>query len=272
MSKSLLRKTLLALAVLSLTLSGCGGKTPAATQAPIDAAAPAATEAPKPTEVPAAPAAGDEKVVTISFITGDPASLNPLYMSTWGEECAAELFLLPLWNIDDDGKYHPELVTEVPTLANGGVSADGLTITLKLRPEAVWSDGAPVTAGDVIFTYNMIMDSANTVYSQYPYDTYVESLTAVDEKTVEIKLSGVYADWATSFFTGISRVLPKHILEPVYQKDGTLDNAAWNRLPDVVNGPYLVTEFEPGSHMIFVRWLTPPRLPLVSSVPPINRS
>jgi peptide/nickel transport system substrate-binding protein len=50
-------------------------------------------------------------------------------------------------------------------------------------------------------------------------------------------------------FSGISRVIPKHILQPVFEAQGTLDDADWNRLPVVSNGPFKVIEFEPGSHL-----------------------
>jgi peptide/nickel transport system substrate-binding protein len=224
------------------------------TVAPPANPAPAETQPPAPPVAetqPPAPAAGD-KIVTISFTTGDPETLNPLYAYTWIAEVAFEMFLLPLWNIDKDGKYYPELAAEVPTLENGGVSADGLTITIKLRPDAKWSDGQPVTAQDAVFTYDMVMNEKNTVQSRYPFDTYVESLKAIDEHTLEIKLNQAYADWSTSMFTGISRIVPQHILQPVFEKDGTLDNAQWNRLPTVGNGPFLLKEFQPASHLIFV--------------------
>ncbi len=229
--------------VAGMALSGCGPKPaePApATQPP----AGAPTAAPEPTKAP------EPKEVTLS-LTSNPESMNPLYASTWYTEVVFNMLLLPLWNIDDQGQYHPELAEEVPTVENGGISADGLTITIKLRKDANWSDGTPVTADDAVFTYNMTMDPKNTVYSAYPFDTYVESMTAVDPKTLQIKLNGPYADWSTSMFTGISRVIPKHILQPVFDKDGTLDNADWNRTADVVNGPYLLKEFVSDDHLTF---------------------
>ena len=51
--------------------------------------------------------------------------------------------------IDPDGNYYPTLATEVPSLENGGVSEDGLTITYNLRDDIVWSDGEPFTCDDV---------------------------------------------------------------------------------------------------------------------------
>jgi peptide/nickel transport system substrate-binding protein len=219
-----------------MALSSCGAQPTAPAEAPAEA--PAA-----PAEAPPAP-----KEATFS-LTSNPESMNPLYASTWYTECVFDLILLPLWNIDDEGQYQMELAAEMPTLENGGLSADGLTIRIKFREEANWSDGTPVTAEDAVFTYDMIMNPGNGVFSQYPYDTYVESMTALDAKTLEIKLSSAYADWSNAFFTGISRVLPKHILQPVFDAEGTLDNAEWNRTTAVVNGPFTLTEFVSDDHL-----------------------
>lgn len=225
------------LVATGIALSGCTPSAPAvATVAP--------TSVPESTQ-PAGP-----KDLTLS-LTSNPESLNPLYASTWYTETVFDMILLPLWNINDQGEYQPELAEEVPTLKNGGVSSDGLTITIKLRKDANWTDGTPVTADDAVFTYDMIMSDKNGVFSRYPFDTYVASMTAVDPKTLEIKLSSAYADWATSIFTGMSRVIPKHVLQPVFEKDGTLDNAEWNRIGDVVNGPYTVKAFVSDDHVSF---------------------
>ena len=227
------------LVAIGMALSGCGTKPQAPEPVPLMPTSTAESA------VPPAP-----KQATLS-LTSNPESMNPLYASTWYTETVFDMILLPLWNIDDQGQYQMELADQLPTLQNGGVSADGLNITIKFRKDANWSDGTPVTADDAVFTYNMIMSDKNGVFSRYPYDTYVESMTASDPKTLQIKLSSAYADWSTSFFTGISRVLPKHILQPVFDTDGTLDNAEWNRTANVVDGPYTLTEFVSDDHLSF---------------------
>jgi len=224
------------LVTAGVAVSSCGPQPPAPAQEPV-----APTGAPEAS--PSAP-----KEATFS-LTSNPESMNPLYASTWYTECVFDLILLPLWNIDDQGQYQVELAKELPTLENGGVTADGLTITLKFRDDANWSDGTPVTADDAVFTYDMIMADGNGVFSRYPYDTYVESMTAMDAKTLQIKLSGAYADWSTNFFTGVSRVIPKHVLQPVFEAEGTLDNADWNRTAEVVNGPFTLKEFVSDDHL-----------------------
>lgn len=243
--KNVLWDCLLLILIGSLGLSACGKPAaPIATLA-IPTVQPA-TEAPTPAPPRTAPG---EKAITITFTGDDPESLNPLYAYSWEAECVFDLSLLPLWNIDDDGNYIMELAQELPTIENGGISANGLTLTINFRPGVVWSDGVPVTAGDAVFTYEMIMNKANNTYSRFPWDTYVESLRALDDHTLEIKLTEPYADWSSRLFTGNSRIIPKHILQPVFESQGTLDAAEWNRLPQVSNGPFQVTGFTPGSHL-----------------------
>ncbi|MGH7328985.1 MAG: hypothetical protein ACREJX_11610, partial [Polyangiaceae bacterium] len=85
---------------------------------------------------------------TIRFdIAADPANLNPLFAHADAASVEAQLARLvfePFIEIDQHGKPIPELLTQIPTLANGGLSRDGRTIVYKLRPNLVWSDGAPV--------------------------------------------------------------------------------------------------------------------------------
>ena len=160
------------------------------------------------------------------------------------------LIHLSFWNFDDNQEANLELAAEFPTLENGLISEDGLTITIPLRQDAVWSDGTPVTAHDFIFTYEMGMDEGNTVQTRYPWDTYVESVTALDDYTVEIVMNEPYVAWASGFDTSRD-FLPKHILEPVFEAEGTIDNADWNRNPTVTNGPYKLVEWVSADHLTF---------------------
>lgn len=240
--------------VASLVLGGCAVPEEPIEE-PIEEPVEEPTEEPveepieEPVEEPTEPA--EPKTVTMTSMEGDPESLNPLYAYSWISTLVFELIYVPLWNMDNDGEFHMELATELPTVDNGLISEDGTTITIPLREDAVWTDGEPVTAHDAAFTYQMIMDPANAVASRYPWDTYVESVTAVDDHTVEIELTGPYPDWSASLFVGISRVIPEHVLGPIYEDEGTLDYAEWNLLPTVSNGPFTIVEFESDSHMIF---------------------
>jgi peptide/nickel transport system substrate-binding protein len=152
------------------------------------------------------------------------------------------------------------LAKEIPTIENGGLSADGKTITIKLRDDITWSDGEPLTADDFVFTYEMIMSDKNVPQGRYPYEEYVASVEAKDKTTLVVTFNEPFAAWLTTIFYW---VLPKHILQPVFEAEGTIDNAAWNRNPTVGVGPFVLSEWETGSHLAFKanpNWIKPPKI------------
>jgi len=249
---------LLSLFVLtSMVLAACGGaatEAPAATEPP----APAATDAPAPvaTEPPAPVFSGTG---TITFVQ-EPDNLSPLYTGMWFSSITRDFWLKGMWSFDDGNKPVLELATEIPSSENGGVSADGKTITYKLREDVTWSDGEPLTADDFVFTYDMIMSDKNIVNGRYPYEDYVTSVVATDAHTVTATLSEPFAAWLTYLF---AYVLPKHVLQPVFEAEGTIDNAEWNKAPTVGVGPFVFSEWESGSHLVFKanpNWIKPAKL------------
>lgn len=235
----------LILAALAACTSPQAAVTPAATEP--SGGAETVAETPPPAE-PAAP-----KVVTISF-TQEPDSLNPLYTAMFFSAITRDFWLRGLWSFDDNNQPVPELAAEVPTAENGGITNEGKTLTIKLNPDAVWSDGTPVTAADYVFTYEMVTSEKNTVQTTYPFTDYVTSVEAMDDLTLVVHFSEPFAPWLTTLFnTGYQSVLPKHVLAPVFEAEGSLNEAAWNKAPTVGVGPYVFAEWESGSHLRFVR-------------------
>lgn len=227
-----------ALIVAAMLLSAC----PAPTPAPV-------AEKPAAPVAEATPTAAPPSLVTITFVQ-EPDNLSPLYTTMWFSGILFDLWLLGLWNFDDNLEPVPQLAAEIPSAANGGISADGRVITVRLREDAVWSDGTPLTADDFVFTYKMIMDDRNSVLSRHPYDKFVADVKAEGPHTLVVTFHEPYAPWLSSLFTF---VLPKHVLQPVMDAKGTLDGADWNRAPTVGIGPYVFAEWETGSHIMFVR-------------------
>ncbi|MCJ7735421.1 MAG: peptide ABC transporter substrate-binding protein, partial [Anaerolineales bacterium] len=233
--------TLLAvLMVFSLSLTACG--TPVVEE---PMAEEPAVEAPA-AEAPAAEEAIEPKVVTFSW-TQEPDSLNMFYTDMWFSAILHQVYLCWAWEYDDQNQAYPHLVAELPSVENGGLSEDGLTITMRLRDNIVWSDGEPITSTDFKFTYDMIMTDANAVNSQYPYDALV-SVEAPDPLTVVMNFSEPFAAWEANFWHGI---LPAHVFQPVFDAEGTIINAEWNLAPTVGCGPYKFAEWESGSFMRF---------------------
>ncbi len=182
-----------------------------------------ATPAEQPTAAPGEPTAmppAERKVA--SFIwTQEFDTLNPLYTNMWFSSITQSMWLTWPWEFDANNEPFPVMVTDMPSVENGGISTDGKTITINLRDDLKWSDGEPITSEDFVFTYEMAMDPKNAVASTYPYDT-MASMEAPDERTVVINFTEPFAPWQSKLFHGI---LPAHILRPVFEAEGTIDNA-----------------------------------------------
>ncbi len=251
--------TLLAvITVLALALTACG--TPKVEEPAAEAPAAEAPAAEEPAaEAPAAEEVMEPKVVTFAW-TQEPDSLSPFYTQMWFSAVMQQLFLCWAWEYDDANLAYPHLVSEMPSVENGGISEDGLTITLHLRDNIVWSDGEPITSTDFKFTYDMVMTDANTVGSQYPYDALV-SVEATDPLTVVMTFAEPFAAWEANFWKGI---LPAHVLQPVFDAEGTIQNADWNLAPTVGCGPYVFSDWESGSYLHFTRndnyWKEPAKI------------
>ncbi len=250
----------------SLVLAACA---PAAPEpAPPAEAPPAeepAAEEPAPVEEPAAeepaPAeAAPDRKVAVFIWTQEFDTLNPYYTNMWFVQITHALWLVWPWQYDENNEAYPVLVTEMPSEENGGISEDGTVITMTLRDDITWSDGTPITSADVLFTHEMIMASSNTVASTFPNDQ-LASIEAPDDQTVVMTFEEPFVAWESTFWHGL---LPKHVLEPVFEAEGTIDGAAWNLAPTVGAGPYVFDAWESGSFARFVRndnyWGEPAKL------------
>jgi peptide/nickel transport system substrate-binding protein len=172
------------------------------------------------------PVAGDALVVGS---IGDASRLLPLLASDSASGDIAGLLFNGLL------KYNERLEIVGDLAESWSVSEDGLTLTFVLRPNVRWHDGAPVTARDVRFTYEKLIDPAvRTPYSS-SYEL-VESLQVLDERTVQVRYREPFAPALESWMMGI---IPEHLLS---RED--LNTTAFLRRP-VGHGPFR-----------FVRWKT----------------
>ena len=130
---------------------------------------------------------------------------------------------------DAESNWIGELATEVPTLENGGVSEDGLTITYKLRDGVTWHDGEPVTSADVKATWEMIMNPDYAVITRFGYDR-IGSVETPDPLTVVVNFAEPFASWPILF----DAIIPKHVIDA---NADDLDNSEAMRQP-VGFGPF----------------------------------
>ncbi len=150
---------------------------------------------------------------------------------------------------DRHNNPYPELVTQVPTQQNGGVSKDGLTITYHLRHGVKWSDGAPFTADDVIWSFHAVLNPANNVVSRIGFDR-IAKIDEPDKYTVVVHLNKPYSPFIEVFFSTAGAnpcVMPKHVLAQL----PNINNAEYNSKP-VGIGPFMVKDWQRGSRVVLV--------------------
>ncbi len=177
---------------------------------------------------------------------GDVTSLNPMFVQELVESRMASMTMAWFVKYDHDNKPIPELLTVIPTKANGGISPDGKTVTFHLRKGVKWSDGAPFDADDVVFTTNTILDPKTQILSRDGWDKIVKT-DEPDKFTVVYHLSQAYSPFSTSFNSSAAgpSVLPKHLLE----HSANINTDPYNSLP-VGIGPFRYVEWRRGDRII----------------------
>src|SRR5579872_3160328 len=177
---------------------------------------------------------------------GDISSLNPFIATEGNAPLYSELTMAQFVRFDARGNPIPELITEIPTRANGGISKDGKTITYHLRHNVKWSDGQPFTADDVIFTVAVAKDDHNNLYVRDPWDR-ITSVAAPDKYTVLFHMKEPYATFIEDYFSteSSSCILPKHIVGPGTQ----INQAPYNSLP-VGIGPFRYAAYKRGDSVV----------------------
>jgi peptide/nickel transport system substrate-binding protein len=164
------------------------------------------------------------------------------------------------FDYDDHDNFVPEIATEVPTLKNGGVSADYKTITYHMRPGVKWQDGVPLTSKDIVFTYHAIMNPNNNVQVRAGYDQ-IASVEAKGDYTVVVHMKSVFSPIVAYFMCqqGGFSILPEHLLS----RYSDLNHVAWNNAP-VGSGPFKFKEWVHGDHITLdanpLYWRGPPHL------------
>ncbi len=170
-----------------------------------------------------------------------PTLLNPHFAIGTKDQEASRVFYEPLAGWDTDGNLVPILAAEIPSRENGGVSADGLTVTWKLKPGVKWHDGKPFTADDCLFTWQYAGDPATAATTIGTYQNI--KVEKVNDLTVKITFSQPTPFWADAFVGAAGMILPKHVFE---QFKGAASRDAPANLKPVGTGAYKFVDFKPG--------------------------
>lgn len=146
----------------------------------------------------------------------------------------------PLWFTDPDGRLVPDLAREVPSLENGGISADGLTWTVKLRQGVRWHDGQPFTAEDVKFTLDLINNTSFRTRSRVGHNLVRDiRVTAADEITW--RMESAYVPYLS--ILSLTFMVPRHAFAGVDP-----NTAPFNTAP-IGTGPFRWGGRQPGDNI-----------------------
>jgi peptide/nickel transport system substrate-binding protein len=167
--------------------------------------------------------------------------LNPHLSIGVKDSDGSRIFYEPLVSFDPEGNLVPVLAAEVPSLQNGGVAKDGLSVTWKLKRNVQWHDGKPLTADDFVFTWEYAADPATTAITVGNYEK-VARIEKLDAHTMKIVYKAPNPAWFQTF-GGTVCVLPKHVFEPF---KGAKSREAPANLRPVGTGPYRIADFKPG--------------------------
>jgi peptide/nickel transport system substrate-binding protein len=171
-----------------------------------------------------------------------PTILNPHLSSGVKDLLGARIFYEPLADFDRDGNLRPALAAEIPSVDNGGVARDATWVTWKLKPGVVWHDGRPLTADDVIFTWEYAADAATSATTIGVYRD-LQRVERLNDHGVRVVFRQPTPFWAEAFCGDGGLILPRHVMAPY--RGGRSGDAPANLRP-VGTGPYRVVDFKPG--------------------------
>lgn len=236
--------SLLLAGVMALGLTACGASNAGAAADETGSAAVSTESASSDT------AASGEKIINVG-VTNTIGSLNPLLLNG-GEinKYATGLMFLPLMELDADLNFEGMLADSITT-------EDNKNFIVHIDDAATWSDGTPVTADDVVYTALRLASPVigNTAMMYYVFegvgdDGFVEEgaesidgIQKVDDKTVQFTTKEEMP--ITTFENSYARyllTLPKHVIEQYSEEE--LSTSEWFNHPDVVSGPFIVTDFD----------------------------
>ena len=237
--------------ILGLMLSACGGGDEETADAPepADVIEEEVAEEPADEPEPAEEAEVMEETSVTILVPEDPAAFSSYVADTGYSQMLMELVMLGLTDIDPEGNIFTELAAELPTIENGGVNFDEdawtMDVTWTLRDDIFWSDGEPVTADDVIFTWETVTDPETGTWVEGV--DYTDGMEKIDDYTFVVHYNTVYPNYLLHFGAEDFGVWPEHYCD-ASEGFASMD---CHREP-LSNGPYMLEEWATGDHLTFV--------------------
>ncbi len=251
---------LIMVGVLAVAACGSSTATPSASTAPAPSATPAQSTGPTPEPTPPAPeltgskyaptpvgSVSDQPLIVAEWQT--PSTMVAYYAQANVDIEVATPALLGLIDTAYDLKYVPDMLTEVPLVANGDVVVEGtgMTVTYKLKPGMKWSDGQPITCKDLEATWKWNMDPAQTglVGGTTGWED-IDSVDTSNDTNCAVKFKNVYEGYLGLW----APLLPAHYLSTVPIAKATTDLYPLTNLASgVYSGPFMPTEYRAGAQL-----------------------
>lgn len=224
MRKKRIAAFLCAAVIAAAGLAGCGG-----TKAPAEVQTADVTEGENVTagaSEATAEAAADSVIVTMPTTSEPEAGFNPVYGWRAGEHVHEPLIQSTLTTTTADLKIGKDLATDY------SVSEDGLTWTVSIRDDVKFTDGEPLTASDVAFTYNLCVE--NSSVNDF---TMLKEAVAVDDTTVEFHMNTPFSIWP--YTMAIVGIIPEHAYDENYGQN------------PIGSGRYIMKQWDKGQQVIF---------------------
>ncbi|WP_226921329.1 ABC transporter substrate-binding protein [Georgenia subflava] len=210
----------IALALVGLLIAACGGAGPSS----------------------------QDRLANGTLIVGlsqEPAIMNP-WVSEGNLQATHSLtlpVLYPLWRLTPEFEYEPLLLDGEPE-----VTEDPFTVTYRLKEEATWSDGVPITAEDIRFTLETCLNEDFAIAVRAGCEKVdMEASEVVDDKTFRMVFTEPYAPWRSLFSNAAGSILPAHVLE------GEDFDDVWDDGLTVASGPYEFESWNRGQQMTLTR-------------------
>ncbi len=180
----------------------------------------------------------------------DAKSLNPM-LATSAPTLDLSMFLFSYAvRYDARSQPHPDALRELPTVENGDVSKDGLTLKYKLRPNVFFHDGVQLTCKDLEFTREAVMNPHNNSITQDGYRD-IKSIDCSDPLVAVIHMKRVYAPYLQQLWgvNGNAPILPEHVLAKYNDDKGSFNTAPFQAAP-IGSGPYQFVRWDRASQVV----------------------
>jgi len=242
--------------VMVVALVACGGSQQPQVQQPT-APAVQATDVPQPTVALAptnAPTAAPRTGGKLTILSWQAVTtLNPHLATGVKDFNGATVMLEPLARYNERDELVPFLAAEIPTIENGGIAADGASVTWKIKPGLKWSDGSDFTIDDIIFTWRYCTDEATGCTNKTSFDP-IANIEPIDDTTFKIIWKEPNPNPYISFVGSSGMILQrKQFANCIGAAANTSAECQAANLAPIGTNAWKLREFRPGDTVIYER-------------------